>query len=84
LLWTRGDATKGGDEQTNVGEEATAESVVCEELDAGLEDKSLAVEDAGVVTRADAGRADKDFADALDFPLRVEWWKYKFSTSFSD
>ena len=73
MLWTRGDATKGGDEETNVGEEATAESVVCEELDAGLEDKSLAVEDTGVVTRADAGRVDKNFADAFDFPLRVEW-----------
>jgi hypothetical protein len=52
-------------------------------FDVTFEDGLLAVDVDAVAPSTDV-RADIGGLDAFDFPLSVEWWKYKFSTSLRD
>ena len=82
-------ATVGGDEAVDAEFAAVLTPlVVREEADAVLEDGEALADDGDAVAapKARAERVDNEDCppDAFDFPLSVEWRKYKFSTSFRD
>jgi hypothetical protein len=84
--------TSGGEEVVDVefaawGVAAALEPFIVREApDTALEDEALECDGDAAAPKANMGRAGEEDnpPDAFDFPLSVEWWKYKFSTSFRD